>query len=252
MAITGCLSELSLAEIFWILEQGSHSGLLTLHPLPESGIRRGKVYCIWLCQGRIIAASNGVSHSNLLSSLGKKGKVGEPFVPCPVDTPMGDHLVCQGLIKPLRLQQMLQKQVLQPVCDMFQVGQAKFKFEPKAPLPLSIMTGLSLSVEEVTLQGLRMLTNWKHLQDKLPHPTSALLSVRKARLGLELEPWEWQVWEFADGKVSLDAISWQTGLPLQTVQQIAFRLTVTGLARGVRLSISDLIGIESRNAGSLS
>lgn len=252
MTLTGCLTELSLPEIFWILEQGRHSGLLTLCTPPESATQTGKVYYIWLCQGRIVAASDSLAHLDLLSLVSQNRGMDELSVPYPMNIPMGEYLSCQGLIEPLQLQQLLQEQVKQPVSDMFQVTEAAFEFEPKAPLPLSIMTGLSLSIGEVTLQGLRMLTDWNHLKHKLPDPTSALLTVCKARRDLKLDPWEWQVWEFADGKVSLDAIAWQTGLPLQKVRQIAFRLIVAGLAKGIRLGLSDLIEIKPRNAGSLS
>lgn len=240
MTLTGCLAELSLPEIFWILEQGHHSGLLTLCTQGESDAHERTLHHIWLNRGRIVAASSGIARSGLLSAIAKRGEIDQPNLLCSSDKPMGDSSKYQGLIEPLQWQQLLQEQAKQAVCAMFQITAGEFKFEPKAPLPCSEISGLP-SAGEVTLQGLRELADWKHLEHKLPEPTSALLTVRKIRLELQLDPWEWLVWEFANGKVSLDAIAWQTGLTLQKVQQIVFRLIMVGLAKQVHQGISDLI-----------
>jgi hypothetical protein len=46
---------------------------------------------------------------------------------------------------------------------------------------------------------------------------------------------EWQVWEYTNGTVALKAIAQQLMLPVEKVQQIAFRLIATGLAEEVPL-----------------
>ena len=45
---------------------------------------------------------------------------------------------------------------------------------------------------------------------------------------------ESQIWEFIDGKTTITAIAQRLNLPLETVQQAAFRLIVIGLAEALR------------------
>jgi hypothetical protein len=85
------------------------------------------------------------------------------------------------------------------------------------------------------LIGLRTLRDWGALTDKLPDPTSGLTSSIHGRPQLKLDAQEWQVWEFADGTVSLSAIAHNLGLPVERVQQIAFRLIVVNIAEEIFL-----------------
>jgi aminopeptidase-like protein len=77
---------------------------------------------------------------------------------------------------------------------------------------------------------LRTLRDWRALAAKLPDPTCGLVSIIAGQPKPRLDCLEWQVWEFADGSVSLRAIATQLGLPIVKVQQIAFRLILVNLA----------------------
>jgi hypothetical protein len=92
------------------------------------------------------------------------------------------------------------------------------------------MTGLSMSATEVILIALRALRDWSALAEKLPDPTSGLSGLSTKQPRLQLNAQEWQVWEFANGEVSLEKIANQLNLTVETVLQIAFRLIVIGLA----------------------
>ena len=69
MAISGQLSEFSLPELFQFLEQGTKTGLLTLKSTPdiESGLQSN--HYIWLRQGRIEAAANGLDNQGLIKLI---------------------------------------------------------------------------------------------------------------------------------------------------------------------------------------
>jgi hypothetical protein len=51
---------------------------------------------------------------------------------------------------------------------------------------------------------------------------------------------EWQVWEYTKGTISLQAIAQQLRLPIEKVQQVAFRLITVGLAEEVPLVVGSV------------
>jgi hypothetical protein len=125
--------------------------------------------------------------------------------------------------------------VLQQVRALFQLRDAEWKFEVNVPIPAREMTGVSVPATVVTLMGLRVLKNWEALADKLPDPNSGLVSIVNGKPNYQLNAEEWQVWEYTKGTVSVEAIALQLRLPLEKVQQIAFRITTMGLAEEVPL-----------------
>jgi hypothetical protein len=142
-------------------------------------------------------------------------------------------LKTQGFLQPEQLRLLFHAQVLQQVCALFRLKDARFKFDSKATLPTTEMTGLSLSATEATLMGLRVLRDWRSLADKLPEPTSALSRVTLGKHHLRLDSVEKRVWQLANGSVPLNAIASQFKQPVETIQQTAFRLISVGLVAEV-------------------
>jgi hypothetical protein len=152
---------------------------------------------------------------------------------CPANIPIGLYLKTQGFLQPEQLRLLFHAQVLQQVCGLFRLKDAQFKFDTKVTLPTTEMTGLSLSATEATLMGLRVLRDWRSLVDKLPEPTSALTRVIIGKRHLRLDSLEGRVWQLANGSVPLNVMATQLKQPVETVQQIAFRLISVGLVAEV-------------------
>lgn len=240
MAVTGYLAEFSLAELFQFLEQGNKVGLLTICPLQDADSGQQRNHHIWFNQGRIVAAGNALDQQGLLRMISKRGWLGDRAASrlaqsCHIGTPIGLCLKSQGALNAEQLKLLFYAQVMQQVCALFTLKDGWFQFDAKAPLPVAEMTGLSAPATEVTLAGLRALKDWSALFDKLPESTSALISVIQGKPQQKLTQTEWQVWEFVNGGVSLTAIAKQLQLPLEKVQQVAFRLMVSGLAEEMPL-----------------
>ena len=106
-------------------------------------------------------------------------------------------------------------------------------FDAQASLMYAEMTGISLTAQEVSLLGLRMLRDWSNLTFKLPAPESSLQKVLSTPPKLRLDTQESKVWNLADGELSITAIADRLGLSIEKIQQIAFRLCATGLLREV-------------------
>lgn len=251
MALTGYLSEYSLPEIFQFVEQGYKTGLLSIESEPDASQQQGEHY-LWIQGGRIVALANQLDNKCLLSMLTQRGWLDSQMMKSlpessEIEQPLGLYLKSQGAITTEHIKLLFHAQVLRPVCSLFKLTNAKFAFEPKASLPLAEMTGLSLSATEATLLGLRVLRDWKALSEKLPDPTFGLTKTDRGKPQLQLENQEWQVWECADGTVSLSAIAKKMQLPVETIQQIAFRLSVIGLVEEVPIaSTQTTLPVESK------
>ncbi|MEA5574867.1 DUF4388 domain-containing protein [Anabaena sp. UHCC 0451] len=238
MTITGNFADFSLPELLQFLDQGKKTGILYIEFLAEDNDKKKKqVYYIWLHQGRVVAAADRLDQQALTLMIAQRGWISERVISrvtqisaCFVNSPLGLCLKSQGLLQPEQLKLLFNSQVLRPVCGLFQVKDALFRFEPTPTLPLGEMTGLSMSATEVILIGLRALRDWRALEEKLPDPTSGLSGLMVKQPKLQLNAQEWQVWEFVNGQVSLQYIANQLNLPIVNVQQIAFRLIVVGLA----------------------
>ena len=245
MSITGHLSDFSLPEIFQLLEKSQKTGLLTLRAEPAVK-ERPPFYYIWVYQGRIVAAANRLDHQGLVSLIDGHQWVSDRVFDklvhwcCPINEPLGLYLKNQGVLQAKQLKRLFQFQVLKQVCALLQIKEAEFKFDPNVQIPTREMTGLSVPATEAVLVGLRVLRNWDALADKLPEPNGGLVSIIAGQPQYRLDSLEWQVWEYTKGTMSLTAIARQLRLPLEKVQQVAFRLITIGLAEEVPLLVGTL------------
>lgn len=236
----GKLSEYSLPEIFQFLEQGQKTGLLVVNSLPTAGTTATKAYYFWIQQGWIVAAADRLDGQGLMSLLQQRNWLSDrvaskiPLI-CTLDAPLGLCLKSQGILQPEQLKLLFRTQVIQQAAEVFQLSDGRFALEQIAIIPYAEMTGLSIVATEATLMSLRTLQDWTALTEKLPEPTSALSSVKAGRSQAPLQAQEWQVWEFAKGNISLQAIAKQLGISVEIVRQIAFRLIVVNLAEEVFL-----------------
>ena len=238
MAITSSLAEFSLPELFQFLDQGSKTGLLTLRFQLDTANNEKRVRHALIHQGRIVAVTKRLDHQCLLAMICQRGWISpevlrEQVNRCPANIPIGLYLKTQGFLQPEQLRLLFHAQVLQQVCALFRLKDARFKFDSKATLPTTEMTGLSLSATEATLMGLRVLRDWRALTDKLPEPTSALSRVVVGKRHLRLDSLEGRLWQLANSSVPLNAIASQLKQPIEVIQQTAFRLISVGLVAEV-------------------
>lgn len=238
MAITGSLSEFSLPEIFQFLDQGQKTGVLSIRD-PQD-IRTGKPFLryIWLHGGRVVAAGDRLDNRGLAQLIEQRGWINEHNRNeverlIRENAPLGINLKSLGILQPDQLKLLFSIQVLRQVCALFQIETGQFRFDAKVDLPKAEMTGLSLPATETTLMGLRSLKDWKTLQSKFPEPNSTLFNIISGDSPLRLDAHENQILRFADGATSLKNMSNHLQLPIEKVQQIAFRLVVVGIVEEV-------------------
>jgi hypothetical protein len=247
MTFTGNLAEFSLPSIFQSLEQGNKTGLLTIRTLAADVTGFIPVYYIWLYQGRIVAAADHLDKKGLVSMIAQRGWVSEEVTLrmaqiCPANTPIGLCLKFQGLLQAEQLKLLFRIQVVERISALFELKDGQFEFDAEANLPSPEMTGMSIPATEVTLIGLRYakrqasglsLRDWSVLAEQLPELSLILSNKNMTQPQLQLDSLEWQVWQLANGTISLREIANQLGLAVEKVQQIAFRLLMSDLAEEV-------------------
>ena len=241
MSLSSSFTDFSLAELFQLIDQGRKSGCLTVCTLPNLHAPESKsqYFYIWFKQGRVVAATNSLNGQDLIGKIikrgwAKQGVIEKLFSGVSTVTPVGLHLKTQGFLSAEQLNLLFASQ-LQQIRELFEIQKGVFKLDSKATLPWGEMTGLSLKATEVALMALRILKNWELLADVLPDPGSAIKSMTSHKPQLHLHPLEWQVWEFANGSVSVDAMANQLNQPIALVQQAALRLMVAALVEEVPL-----------------
>jgi Domain of unknown function (DUF4388) len=176
MGLTGYLSEYSLAEVFQQIQQDALTGLLTIEPEDDSVKTPSSNYYLWFQSGRIVAMARNLDRTSLLLMLEKRGWISTETIQRllskteKLEEPLGQYLKAKGVLSTEQLQIIFHAQILQPVCSLFKLHTARFVFNPKIRLAKAEMTGLSVSADEASLLGLRVLRDWSRLAAKLPSP----------------------------------------------------------------------------------
>ena len=233
MALVGRLATVSLGEVFQILDRGRKSGRLVLQ-LSADGLESPRSYSLWFQQGRIVAITARSSNGELLTMLRQRRWISDETISelnqhRTIDRPLGSYLKEQGTLQAEQLRLLFHAQVIQRVCSFFKFQDGQFQFDADQQAPKAEMTGLSLSIAEATLLGLRVLKDWSALQSRLPRLQSTLSKPVLARLTIQLDTAERRIWELADGILTVEQISVRLSQSREVVQQVAFRLLSIGL-----------------------
>jgi Domain of unknown function (DUF4388) len=235
MGLTGYLSEYSLAEVFQQIQREDLTGLLTIEPEDDSVQSLSSNYYIWFKGGRLVAMARSLDRTSLLLMLEKRGWITTKTIQKllskteKLEEPLGQYLKSKGVLSTEQLQIIFHAQILQPVCSLFKLTTARYVFNPKTRLAKAEMTGLSVSADEATMLGLRVLRDWSQLSKKLPSADCGLTKLTTVLPAYKMDMQELQVWEFANGKKSIEAIALRLQIDLDIVRQIAFRLQMVGL-----------------------
>ena len=252
MSLAGYLSEYSLAEIFHFVRDGNKTGLLSLRkplgmsiePARRSTTSNSDSYFLSFQGGRIMSVINGLEHKTLFKTIEQRRWL-TPEQISTIETqlsllpqPLGTYLKSRNLINTEQLTLLFNSQVIAPICKLFELHDGQFKFDPNVRLDHAEMTGISLTAQEISLLGLRMLKNWSGLTAKLPAPEFALQRFSTELNGLRLDSQEFKVWQLALGEMSISQIAKKLGLEISKVQKISFRLSSIGLVQEISIEPS--------------
>ncbi|WP_309739239.1 DUF4388 domain-containing protein [Chamaesiphon sp. OTE_20_metabat_361] len=242
MSLTGCLSEYSLAEIFNFVQEGHKTGLLSIEPDRCLSRSVDNAYYISFQTGRIMSVGNGygTEYTGLLKMMEQRQWLSlEQVTGLSINAnrlgqPLGTYLKGCNLLDTDQLRLLFDAQVVASICKLFgEIHYGRFNFNAQASLMYAEMTGISLTAQEMSLLGLRMLRDWSSLNAKLPALESCLQKLSSTEPKLRLDRQETNVWNLAQGDLSIETIAERLGLSIEKVQQIAFRLCTIGLLQEV-------------------
>lgn len=176
MSIRGYLSDCDPPEIFQFIEQGNRSGLLTFLALPETQVQLLPAHYIWVERGQVVAAANRLDARGLVTLMIQGQWVSDRVIAklaplCPIDQPLGLYLQNQGAIQEEHRKRLFQVQILQQVCALCQLENARFKFEANVPAPMGELTGFSISVNSLKRLWCLKELQTTHSQETLPPRT---------------------------------------------------------------------------------
>jgi hypothetical protein len=249
MALTGYLADYSLAEILQFIQQGNKTGLLSISIEPNLAENiAGIDEYTWFQNGRVVAHAKDLSSLGLISMLEKRNWIGTETSQNlrtqskSLTAPLGLHLKSINLIDVEQLRILFHAQVLQAVCALFKLPNAKFHFDDRASVAQikPEMTGMSVTAVEISLLGMRSLKDWTYLERKLPAPEFGLQRLQAKPPEYKLDTQENHLLNVADGRRSISELAVEMGISIRKAQEIAFRLTAVGLLKEIALDSPSL------------
>jgi hypothetical protein len=253
MALTGNLSDYSLAEVLQFIQQGGKTGLLTITPHnqdsnPEKSM---SINYTWFQNGRVVANAKELNSLGLISMLEKRSWIGTEVSTnlrnqCnSLNKPLGLHLKSINVLDVEQLRILFHAQVLQAVCGLFKLQDAHFNFDEQVLVDIKAeMTGMSVSAVEASLLGLRVLKDWTYLERKLPAPEFGLQRLSDTLPEFKLDTQETRMLEISKGNLSIAQIAKDIEITTLKAQQIAFRLTSVGLVKEIALDFKPIMLVE--------
>ncbi|MDJ0688829.1 MAG: DUF4388 domain-containing protein [Xenococcaceae cyanobacterium MO_188.B32] len=242
MTISGFLESFSFPELLRLIDLGSKSGrlILQVRSAPNNSELLG-LYHIWFREGRLVTVINRSNYQSLIAQIESRGWLSQ-FISqklkhlCLPEIPLGSYLEEKKLLTEQQLDSLFQTQTAQ-VYQLFEVPVGCFLFheisfqsnsDKKRRIPWLEMTGKSIRAIEISLNALRLQQNWDIFADQLPESSYALTKL-VGQPYCKLIPLEWQLWELANGQISLKAIAGKINQPLLKVQKAALSLIMAGL-----------------------
>ena len=242
MTISGFLESFSFPELLRLIDLGSKSGrlILQVRSAPSKPELVG-LYHIWFQEGRMVTIINRSHHQSLITQIENRGWLSHCLIQklehlCSPEIPLGSYLEQEQLLTEQQLNSLFQTQTAQ-VYQLFEVPVGCFLFheissqsnaEKKRRIPWLEMTGKSTRAIEISLNALRLQQNWDIFAEQLPESSYALTRLVEQPY-FQLIPLERQLWELANGQISLKAIAGKINQPLLNIQKAAFSLIMAGI-----------------------
>jgi hypothetical protein len=234
MALRGNLRELSLPDIFQLVTFSRKTGVLRIQQ--ENGAQGS----VWFREGDVFFAQ-----SNWRTEL-----LGERLVRAQRITPMaldralelraeepegglrlGQILVREGYITDKVLEAFVQEQMQDTIFDLMRWDEGDFEFEAMPEAPEEDI-GLTVSIENVIMEGSRRLDEWNRIKKKIPS-TDIVFKMATApgegTFEISLKPIEWNLLLLVDGTRSVAELAVQTNRTDFEVARIVYGLFSAGL-----------------------
>ncbi|MBA4370254.1 MAG: hypothetical protein C0418_01585 [Coriobacteriaceae bacterium] len=234
MALRGNLRDFSLPDVFQLVTFSKKTGVLR--------IRRadGAAGSVWFRDGDVFFAQSNWHQDPLGQRMVAAQKItpnalsralemraSEP----PAGRRLGQILVDEGYVSDKILEAFVQEQIQDTIFDLMRWDEGDFDFETM-PEVLEEDIGLSVSIENIVMEGARRLEEWTRIKKKVPSMDIVFKMATAPGEGtfeISLKPIEWQLLLLVDGTRSVSELAVETGRTDFEVARIIYGLFSAGL-----------------------
>src|SRR4030042_5207497 len=215
MALKGSLKDFSLPDLFQLLNFSKKNGTLNL----TRGKARGY---IGFRNGEVFFATTNWKRQALGMKLLNAGIVSKVQVDEALEMQkttargqrLGQLLVRLNYITKEQLEIFVEEQIQDAVFEMLRWTDGGFDFQPGVVFPEEDI-GLSISTEELIMEGSRRLDEWNRIEKKIPN-LNVIFNMTSMQgrdaAQISLTPEEWMVLTYIDGEKSVRQIVELTGM----------------------------------------
>ncbi len=236
MALKGSLKDFSLPDLFQLLNFSKKNGTLNL----LRGNARGYV-CFR--NGEVFFATTNWKRKPLGVKLLQVGIVTKAQVDEALELQrttargqrLGQLLIRLGYLTKDKLELFVQEQIQDAVFELLRWTEGEFEFQPGVVFPEEDI-GLSISTEELIMEGSRRLDEWNRIEKKIPDLDVIFkMKSMNERLAaqISLTPEEWMVLTFVDGERTVKDIVDMAGMGTLQTCKIVYGLISSGLLENV-------------------
>ena len=234
MALRGNLKDFSLPDVFQLVTFSKKTGVLRI--AREDGAEGS----VWFRDGDVFFAQSNWHHA----PIGERLVTAQKITPSALSRALeirntegsdarrlGRVLVDEGYITEQILEAFVQEQIQDTIFDLMRWDEGEFDFE-LLPEVVDEDIGLSVSIENVIMEGSRRLEEWARIKKKIPSMEVVFKMATAPGEGtfeISLKPIEWNLLLLIDGTRSVAQLAYETNRTDFEVARIVYGLFSAGL-----------------------
>jgi len=242
VALSGNLRDFSLPDVFQLISFSHKTGTLAI----DRGDAKGYVY---FREGDVFFAISNWNREPMGRRLVRAGKITERQLQRALEVQasdedpkrLGEILVKEGFLNQKVLETFVQEQIQDTIFDLFRWEEGDFDFKAGV-IPGEEDIGLSVSVENIIMEGSRRLEEWDRIRKKIPTEECIFrmaVAPGEGTFEVSLKPSEWKLLCLLDGRRTVAELSHLLDLSDFQVSRVLYGMFSGGLLERV-----DSAGVE--------
>jgi hypothetical protein len=233
MALRGNLKDFSLPDVFQLVTLSGKTGVLRIR-------RSGATGSVWFRDGEVFFAESDWQSDPLGERLVTAGRITPSALSRALEVQreepqsgrrLGEILIAEGYVTEKVLEAFVQEQIQDTIFDLFRWDEGDFDFEPLEEAPAEDI-GLSVSIENIVMEGSRRLEEWNRIKKKIPSMDIVFKMATAPGEGtfdISLKPTEWNLLLGVDGTRSVAELARELGRTDFEVARVIYGLFSAGL-----------------------
>lgn len=233
MALRGNLKDFSLPDVFQLVQLSGKTGVLRIQGSEAEG-------SIWFRDGDVFFAQSNWRREQLGERLVSAQRITPAALARALEVRqsegdggrrLGQILVSEGYITQQVLETFVQEQIQDTIFDLMRWDEGDFDFEV-LPEVVNEDIGLSVSVENIVMEGSRRLEEWQRIKKKVPSTDMVFKMATAPGEGtfeISLKPIEWALLLLIDGTRSVRELATETHSTDFEVARVVYGLFSAGL-----------------------